>query len=132
MSTFYQFRERTSDHSLKQQSGNQNPIPPKSPNIINLQTPNTLSYKDKLLQDEFFVNTTQIVEENLTIPTGIQSSELEAIKPEELSHKMKQIILSENDRKRTYKPWKYFVIIKLMGKRLVHHYLKKNSGFYGR
>lgn len=43
----------------------------------------------------------------------------------ESSKDLKQIILTDINRQRIYEPWKYTVIIKLMGKRLVHHYLKK-------
>ncbi|XP_075110427.1 uncharacterized protein LOC142181308 [Nicotiana tabacum] len=40
---------------------------------------------------------------------------------------MRQIILSEDDKQRIYNPWKYSLIIKLMGKRIVHHYLKRKT-----
>ncbi|XP_070042758.1 uncharacterized protein [Nicotiana tomentosiformis] len=54
-----------------------------------------------------------------------QSSETEATKLGESSQNVRQIILTEDDRKRIYNPWRYSVIIKLMGKRLMHHYLKQ-------
>ncbi|XP_019265915.1 PREDICTED: uncharacterized protein LOC109243437 [Nicotiana attenuata] len=115
-----------SDLLLKQRSGTQNHIPPKPPDKFNPQTPNTLSYKDTLIQDEFFNNiTTQSVEEISTLPKDIQSTELDDHNSGVLSHKLNQIILSEEDRKRMYNPCKFSIIIKLMGKRLVHHYFKK-------
>ncbi|XP_019245220.1 PREDICTED: uncharacterized protein LOC109225082 [Nicotiana attenuata] len=36
-----------------------------------------------------------------------------------------QISLSLEDRQRIYEPWKFSIIIKLVGKRMLHHYLKK-------
>ncbi|XP_075080585.1 uncharacterized protein LOC142166070 [Nicotiana tabacum] len=57
----------------------------------------------------------------------IQSTDLEATALEVLSQNMKHIILTEDDRERMYNPWKYSLIIKLIGKRLVHHYLKRKT-----
>ncbi|XP_019240946.1 PREDICTED: uncharacterized protein LOC109220933 [Nicotiana attenuata] len=38
---------------------------------------------------------------------------------------IKVIALSEEDRQRIYEPWKYAIIVKLVGKRMMHHYLQK-------
>ncbi|XP_019252916.1 PREDICTED: uncharacterized protein LOC109231737 [Nicotiana attenuata] len=57
----------------------------------------------------------------------IQSPDLEATTPENLSNNMKHIILTEDDRQRMYNPWKYSLIIKLMGKWLVPNYLKRKT-----
>ncbi|XP_075092262.1 uncharacterized protein LOC142172523 [Nicotiana tabacum] len=38
---------------------------------------------------------------------------------------IKVIALSEDDRQRIYEPWKYAIIVKLVGKRMMHHYLQK-------
>lgn len=35
------------------------------------------------------------------------------------------IILSEEDKKRIYRPWAFSIIIKVLGKRINHQYLKK-------
>lgn len=55
----------------------------------------------------------------------IQLSEPEATKLGKLSQNVRQIIVTEDERQRIYNPWRYTVIIKLMEKRLMHHYLKQ-------
>ncbi|XP_075096552.1 uncharacterized protein LOC142174621 [Nicotiana tabacum] len=38
---------------------------------------------------------------------------------------IKFISLTEEEKQRIYEPWKNFIIVKLVGKRMLHHYLKK-------
>lgn len=37
---------------------------------------------------------------------------------------IKTILLTKEDNERLYSPWKYSLIIKLFGKRIVHQYLR--------
>lgn len=37
----------------------------------------------------------------------------------------KAISLTKEDKQRIYEPWKFSIIVKLFGKRIMHHYLKK-------
>lgn len=43
-----------------------------------------------------------------------------------ISSKIKSIALTEEDRGRMYTPLKFSLIIKLLGKRVLHQYLKTN------
>lgn len=43
---------------------------------------------------------------------------------EELPNGIKSIVLSQEDNQRIYTPWKYSLIIKLMGLRITHQYLR--------
>ncbi|XP_019234667.1 PREDICTED: uncharacterized protein LOC109215103 [Nicotiana attenuata] len=56
-----------------------------------------------------------------------QPYEIENTSMEVVCKNLRQIILSEDDKQRMYNPWKYSLIIKLMGKRIVHHYLKRKT-----
>uniref|UniRef100_M1DF53 Uncharacterized protein n=1 Tax=Solanum tuberosum TaxID=4113 RepID=M1DF53_SOLTU len=40
------------------------------------------------------------------------------------SHTRKTISLNRQDKERLHSPWKFSLIVKLMGKRMIHHYLK--------
>lgn len=69
--------------------------------------------------------------EAYTQPISYDSPVDNLVQARPYTHDMETIIekltvnLSAEDLQRIYHPWKYSLIIKLMGKRIPHHYLKR-------
>ncbi|XP_070025428.1 uncharacterized protein [Nicotiana sylvestris] len=105
------------------------PIPPKSPDIElppSQHNPLDLinSYKDKLLGKIQSSNETpnEISPSPMSMDLSHTTTVPDAQRIEE--HRIKSIALSDEDIQRIYEPWKFSMIIKLIGKRVLHHYLK--------
>lgn len=108
-------------------------IPPKPPDIerglpipsIN-STPintNTYSFKEKLF---FHENVTYSLINANTHVFDYSESMMVDYTLNSISSKIKSIALTEEDRGRMYTPLKFSLIIKLLGKRVLHQYLKTN------
>lgn len=98
-------------------------IPPKHPDKITQPNLSNPSYKEKLLQDKVLsVNPHNDI---ISSPMDTKILDEDARVEGDSSKDLKQIILTDVDKQRIYEPWKYSVIIKLMGKRLMQHNLKK-------
>lgn len=102
--------------------------PPKPPDINTNQISNEatlsiLSFKEKLVEGD------QDVSINMIIDTSLQySTELQDIGQEDKfihSTNDRQVKLSQEDFQRIFQPWKYSTIVKLQGRRIQHHLLKR-------
>ncbi|XP_019239317.1 PREDICTED: uncharacterized protein LOC109219337, partial [Nicotiana attenuata] len=101
--------------------------PPKLPDITTTKTLEqfilpTTTFKDKLIHGE------QETSINMTIDANVYDSSncVQAKKDEQLClPNIQQIQLTQEDIHRIYEPWKFSTIIKLQGRRIQHHLLKK-------
>ncbi|XP_019240315.1 PREDICTED: uncharacterized protein LOC109220306 [Nicotiana attenuata] len=101
--------------------------PPKPPDITTTKTLEqfilpTTTFKDKLIHGE------QETSINMTIDANVYDSSncVQAKKDEQLClPNIQQIQLTQEDIHRIYEPWKFSTIIKLQGRRIQHHLLKK-------
>ncbi|XP_019227688.1 PREDICTED: uncharacterized protein LOC109208978 [Nicotiana attenuata] len=124
-------------------------IPPKTPDIPidchrEKQTTPSPSFKDKLLATDLIEETIQTSPEitysttplfyhqneetnqtDLMLEDTLPSSVSKQISTISLTKGIKKITLTVEDRNRMYTPWKFSVIIKLLGKRIPHQYLKE-------
>ncbi|XP_019251301.1 PREDICTED: uncharacterized protein LOC109230234 [Nicotiana attenuata] len=116
-----------SDLSLQQQPIPHNHIPPKPPDKFNSTPINAPSYKETLLKEEFIINNNDnlITDKSTSQAMEIPQTEMDVTEPMKKATTLKQINLTAEDINRMYSPWKFSIIIKLISKRLVHHYLKK-------
>ncbi|XP_009787638.2 uncharacterized protein [Nicotiana sylvestris] len=107
------------------------PAPPKPPDITHENTmvngvEDKASFKEMLLASNPM---------NFTNSLTLSENPMEEILPEEgvqehlielNTRGIKAITLTEEEKQRIYEPWKFSLIVKLFGKRMLHHYLKKN------
>ncbi|XP_009801431.1 uncharacterized protein [Nicotiana sylvestris] len=114
-------------------------IPPKPPDITTIYTTSTTitpkttngtsaglqtTFKEKLLAPEFMIH--------INMPEDEQTMEEQQLTEDQipqtsndLQEGIRTIHLTEEDKNRMYLPWRYSLIIKLLGKRIQHQYLKK-------
>ncbi|XP_019257760.1 PREDICTED: uncharacterized protein LOC109235974 [Nicotiana attenuata] len=83
------------------------------------------TFKEMLTTSNPMFFTTTDNQSNINFPS-IGSEEL-IVDHTSLTHNrgIKFISLTEEERQRIYEPWKNSIIVKLVGKRMLHHYLKK-------
>lgn len=86
---------------------------------------NKSSFKDMLTASSQMTSTPNLDQADTDLTTT-------SLEEEEFDHAsnfnvrgIKRISLTEEDRQRIYEPWKCSIIIKLVGKCMLHHYLKK-------
>ncbi|XP_019251068.1 PREDICTED: uncharacterized protein LOC109229978 [Nicotiana attenuata] len=100
-----------------------NSIPPKPPDIDPKFT--KPSFKDMLITQDpmLFANLGNDHDKSSILMDQDDQSNTQSLLP--ISEGIKCISLSPEDKTRIYEPWKHAIIIKLVGKRMLHHYLKK-------
>ncbi|XP_075076605.1 uncharacterized protein LOC142163237 [Nicotiana tabacum] len=105
-------------------------IPPKPPDLIqypplpnNLERPT--SFKDKLLKSNLTIFTPSIDHDDMLESTKAVEDTKVVHDPGTTLGEAIEISLSLEDRQHIYEPWKYSIIIKLVRKRMLHHYLKR-------
>ncbi|XP_019257717.1 PREDICTED: uncharacterized protein LOC109235928 [Nicotiana attenuata] len=83
------------------------------------------SFKDKLLASNpiNFTNSLTLSEDPMEeiLPEREEQEHL----IEHNSRGIKEITLTDEEKQRIYEPWKFSLIVKLFGKRILHHYLEK-------
>ncbi|XP_019253910.1 PREDICTED: uncharacterized protein LOC109232605 [Nicotiana attenuata] len=99
-------------------------IPPKPPNKdTNTQKEEIKSFKDKLI--EGVQHSLKIAETPTYIDTTTKLQESNPLPIHSRSVDEQRIHLTEEDQECIYQPWRYSLIIKLHGKKIQHHILKK-------
>nr|XP_016445593.1 PREDICTED: uncharacterized protein LOC107770776 [Nicotiana tabacum] len=101
----------------------QHTIPPKPPDID--QSMIKSSFKDMLTTSNPLLFTN--IENHQDIDLLMMDSEDQVVDQSILttSKGIKFITLSDEEKVRIYEPWKNSIIVKLVGKRMLHHYLKR-------
>lgn len=101
----------------------QHTIPPKPPDID--QSMIKPSFKDMLTTSNPLLFTT--IKNHQDIYPPMMDSEDQVVDQPTLttSKGIKFITLSDEEKVQIYEPWKNLIIVKLVGKRMLHHYLKK-------
>lgn len=111
------------------------------------QAANISSFKDKLLASELMVDIVDIIQINLENPSSppqsnfhqpygpdqanlmLEDTPSSSVKQQtttiSLAKGIKEITLISENRSRMYTPWKFSMIVKLIGKRIPHQYLKE-------
>lgn len=107
-------------------SKNQNPIPPKPPDLNAIDTLMEIdstpsSFKERLMANESF---TQPMLDQIPMDTNT-TLENEVIQTTESPNNTYTVQFSKEDKKIIYHPWRFSLIIKLQGKRILHDVLKK-------
>lgn len=88
-------------------------------------TPNdkiSQTFKEKLLGKDDTINISTDHSSTLLLPMDIQEWELDSHLNENLSL---SVPITLEDKQRIYHPWKYSLIIKLQGRRILHQILKQ-------
>ncbi|XP_016513949.1 uncharacterized protein LOC107830811 [Nicotiana tabacum] len=99
-------------------------IPPKPPDKdIPTQKEEVKSFKEKLI--EGIQHSQTITETPIIMDTTTKVQGPFAMQNCQMLIDENTIQLSEEDQARIYQPWKYSLIIKLIGKKIQHHILKK-------
>ncbi|XP_070004053.1 uncharacterized protein [Nicotiana sylvestris] len=83
------------------------------------------SFKDKLLESNPMDFAPTIEQEDMLYTTNAMEAKEPMHDPEVNGGGVIKIFFSSEDRQRIYETWKYSIIIKLVGKCMLHHYLKR-------
>ncbi|XP_019266854.1 PREDICTED: uncharacterized protein LOC109244251 [Nicotiana attenuata] len=100
-------------------------LPPKPPNINSFQANQSFTFKDKLLFNDSERNLSISQPPSYLLPMAVDTIEEEGKKVPKGQEDEYMVPITREDKQRIYYPWRFSVIIKLQGKKVLHQILKR-------